>query len=94
MAWMLGGMISIRIKCHGSEAKCMAPHGRIVLILFCASKKHTCASVICQVKPSHISSSSPGGATAYTSNILLMSNLFRDMNANPAKLGRTCENNL
>lgn len=81
--WMPSGMISHRIKCHESEATCTAPHCEIILIFLCASKKHTCAGVICQATPSHTSSGSPGGApTAYT-NTLLISNFFQDMNARP-----------
>lgn len=78
--WMPNGMISHRVTCHEKEAKCMARHGDIVLIFFCASKKHTCAGAICHVEPSHISSRSPGGAPTAYSNTLLISHFLNLLN--------------
>lgn len=37
--WMPSGMISQRVECHVSEAKGMAPHGKIVLISFLRVKE-------------------------------------------------------
>lgn len=65
-----------------------ARQDRIDLFL-CVKETHLRRCIICQVKPSHVSCSSPGGAP-YTNNALLISNFFRDMNLR----GRTRENNL
>lgn len=58
--WLLSRMIFHHIKCPESKVKCIERHSEIVLIcLFLHVKspeKHTCTGVICQVKPSHLSS--------------------------------------